>query len=85
MKLLGGKNSASFAASFSNNGQKISSKAQNERWMGTNRRSICANYIFERIVKNPLETPEIWQKIPWKTLETNFISLLATLTIFAGE
>ena len=50
MRLLGGKNSMSFvvwyAASFSNNGNKISSNAQNERWAGTGRRSICGNYIF---------------------------------------
>ena len=50
MKLLGGKNSVSFvmwqAASFSNNGHKISSKTQNESWMGTGRRSIWGNYIF---------------------------------------
>ena len=50
MRLLWGKNSVSFvmwqAASFSNNEHKISSKMQNERWMGTGRRSICDNYIF---------------------------------------
>ena len=44
MRLLGGKNSVSFvmwqAASFSNSGNKISSRAQNERWIGTGRRSI---------------------------------------------
>ena len=49
MRLLGGKNSVSYvmwqAASFSINGHEISSKAQNERWMGTGRRFICDNYI----------------------------------------
>ena len=48
----GGKNSVSFvmwqAASFSNNGHKILSKTQNERWMGTGRRSVCDNYIFRK-------------------------------------
>ena len=48
MKLLGGKSSVSFVmwqtASFSN--KKISSKMQNEKWMGTGRRSIWDNYIF---------------------------------------
>ena len=38
MRLLWGKNSVSFviwqAASFSNNGHNMSSKTQNERWMG---------------------------------------------------
>ena len=49
MRLLG-KNSVSFvmwqAASFYNNGCTISSKIQNERWMGTGRRSIHDNHIF---------------------------------------
>ena len=36
------------AASFSNNGHKISSNTQNERWMGTGRRSIRDNNIFPR-------------------------------------
>ena len=52
MRLLGGKNCISFvmweAASFSNNGHKISSKRQNERWMGTGRRSIWDDYIFRK-------------------------------------
>ena len=42
MRLLGSKSSVSFvewqAASFSNKRYKISSKTQNERWMGTGNR-----------------------------------------------
>ena len=34
------------AASFSSNRNKIASKTQNERWMGTGRRSIQDDYIF---------------------------------------
>jgi len=85
MRLLGGKNSVSFvmwqAASFSIHGHKISSKTQNERWrwMGTGGRSICDNYIFRKHSQTHPGNPKIWQKIPWKTLEKNFISLLATL------
>ena len=37
-------------------------------------------FFLENIVKNTLETLEIWQKIPWKTLEKNLISLLVTLS-----
>ena len=52
MTLLGGKSTVSFvmwqAASFSINGHKISSKTQNEMWMGTGRRYICDNYIFRK-------------------------------------
>ena len=72
MRLLGDKNSVSYvmwhAASFSNNEHKISSKTQNERWMGTGRRSVCDNYIFRKhsqtypgkplkFDRNPLENP----------------------------
>ena len=61
MRLLGGENSILFvtwqAASFSNNRRKISSKTQNERWMGTGRRSIWDNLFFENIVKCTLENP----------------------------
>ena len=40
----------------------ISSKAQNERWMGTDRRSICDNHIFPRKQN---------QKCPGKPLKFN--------------
>ena len=52
MRLVEGKNSVPFviwqAASLSNNRHKISSKTQNERWVGTSRRSIWYNYIFQK-------------------------------------
>ena len=51
MRLLGRSN-VSFviwqAASFYNNGHKMSSKTQNERWMGTGRRSILDNHVFRK-------------------------------------
>ena len=31
-----------------NNGNKVSSKTQNEGWMGTGRRPICGYYIFRK-------------------------------------
>ena len=38
--------------------------------------------LFENIVKSTLKNPKIWQNIPWKTLEKNSISLLATLYMY---
>ena len=55
-----GENSVSFVVwqqPHSNNGHKLSSKIQNERWMGTGRRSIRENHIFPR---------KHSQKYPWK-------------------
>ena len=51
-----------------NSGHKISSKMQNERWVGTSRRSICDSDIFQKyspeypgkprnLAENPLENP----------------------------
>ena len=57
----------------------ISRKTQNERWMGTGRRSICDNHIFRKQSKIPWKARDIWQKIPCTTLEKHFNSLLATL------
>ena len=51
MRLLGVKTAYHchvVSSLFSNNGQKISSKTQNERWMGTGGKSICDNYIFRK-------------------------------------
>ena len=49
MRLLGGNNSVSFvvwlAASFSNNEHKISSKAQNERWIGKDKIYMKCSYF----------------------------------------
>ena len=59
MRLLGGKYNVSFvmwqAVSFSNNRHKISSKTQNERWMGTDLYGIII--FLENIVKRTLENP----------------------------
>ena len=48
MRLLGVKTAYHLPCSkqpLSNNGDKISSKVQNEKWMGIGRRSICDNHI----------------------------------------
>ena len=75
MRLLEGKNSVSFvmwqAACFSNNGHKISSKMQNERWMGAGR-SICDNYIFRKHSQTyrgkPLKFGRTSPGKPWKRI-----------------
>ena len=51
MRLLGVKTAYHLSCGkqpLSNNGDKISSKAQNEKWMGIGRRSICDNHIFRK-------------------------------------
>ena len=64
------------AASFSNNGHKISSNTQNERWMATSGRSICDNCIFRKYSQKYAGKPlKFGRKSPGKT----FVSLLATL------
>ena len=48
------------AASFSNNGDNISSKMQNERWMGTGRSINIVKNTPENprnLAENPLENP----------------------------
>jgi len=61
---------------LSNNGLKISSKMQDEKWMVQADLYVIIIF-FEKIV--PRNTPNIWGKILWKTLEKNVILLLATL------
>ena len=71
----GGKNSVSFvmwqAASFSINGHKISSKRQNERWMGTEDLNLIIIFS-ENIVKRTLEKPLKFGRKPpgkpWKRI-----------------
>ena len=57
---------------FSISGHKISSKTQNERWMGTGRRSICDNYIFRKHSQmhpgKPLEVSRESPGKPWKRI-----------------
>jgi len=61
MTLLGGKNSVSFvmwqAASFSNNGHKISCKTQNEGGWVRAEDIYGIIIFFENIVKRTLEYP----------------------------
>ena len=49
---------------------KFSSKTQNERWMGTGRRSIWDNYIFRKYSQNypgkPLKFGRKSPEKPWK-------------------
>ena len=71
MRLLGVKTAYHLSCGkqplFSNNGNKLSSEAQNERWMGTGRRSICDIYIFRKhIQKYPGKPLKFGRKNPGK-------------------